>query len=379
MKKIFQVVLTIILNIVLFSCATTPDLHVSVEQKGVKPLTELVKLKIGGVDQWLLIRSSNPANPVFFFIHGGPGAAEMPLLRHYNYGLEKYFTVVMWDQRGAGKSNSRRIPAESINMDQLLDDTHEVTSYLKNRFKQEKIFLSGHSLGTVLGIEAINKYPGDYYAFVGIGQVVDMKRNIETSYELSKKLADSMGKKRDIRFFSGMHIDGKYNGGTDLEKAIYMRDWIAKNGRIYYDRHNLHNLVKIVLTAPEYSIVDKVKYLHGMNRSRKLLWTPELFEINFFKDAAKLEVPVYFINGKYDYLTSRELTLEYFNYVDAPEKHLFDFEYSAHCGIFEEAQKFNSLMVEYLLKYTNSEIEVENLAVKPGNSSNKSVETNSSE
>jgi len=193
---------------------------------------------------------------------------------------------------------------------------------------------------------------------------------------LSKELADSIGKKRDIRFFSGMHINGKYNGGTDLEKAIFMRDWIAKNGRIYYDRNNLHNLVKIVLTAPEYTILDKVKYMHGLNRSRKLLWTPELFEINFFSDADTLEVPVYFISGKYDYLTSHDLTLEYFNYINAPEKYLFEFEYSAHCGIFEEAEKFNSLMVEYLLKYTNTEIENENLAIEPGKSIINSQEIN---
>ena len=378
MKKLTQLTTSLLLGILLLSCAGTPELHVSVKQKGVKPIKELVKIEIGGVEQWLLIRSANPDNPVFLFVHGGPGAAEMPLLRHFNYELEKNFTVVTWDQRGAGKTNKRNIPAESINLDQLLEDTHDVTAYLKGRFKQEKIFLSGHSLGTVLGIESIKNYPEDYYAFVGIGQVVDMKRNIESSYQLSKKLADSIGNNNDIRFFSGMHIDGKYDGGTDLEKAIYMRDWIAKNGRIYYNR-NLNILVKIVLTSPEYTFADKLKYLHGMNRSRKLLWTPELFDVNFFRDADTLEVPLYFISGKYDYLTSHELTLEYFNYVTAPEKHFFVFEHSAHCGIFEEAQKFNRLMEEYLLKYTRTSIDGENLASKPGKKGTVQTEVVSSE
>lgn len=352
MIKTWKIVISVILIILTSACATTPNLHESVVIDGIEPIEELIKLPFGGVDQWLLIRGANPDNPVFFFLHGGPGAGEMPLLRHYNYELEKYFTVVMWDQRGAGKSNERRIPDESITMDQLMDDTYEIVQYLKNRFKQPKIFLAGHSLGTILGIQTIKEHPEDFYAYVGIGQVVDMVRNVESSYELSMELVEEVGKKRDIRFFSGMQIDGKYTGGTDLEKAVYMRDWIAKNGRIYYKRNNINNLAWIVLNAPEYTPVNKFKYMNGLNRSRRLLWTPELFDVNFFRNAAELEVPVYFISGKWDYITSHKLTKEYYEFVQAPYKQLVEFEYSAHCGIFEEPLKFNQLMIKQVLKHS---------------------------
>ena len=323
------------------------------------------KISVGGVDQWLLIRSANPSNPVFLFLHGGPGAAEMPLLRYYNYELEKYFTVVMWDQRGAGKSNKRSIPPESITMNQLLNDTHEIVQYLKLRFKQKKIFLAGHSLGTVLGIQSVKNHPEDFYAYVGIGQVVDMKRNIESSYQLCTELADKKGSQKDIRFFSGMQINGKYSGGTDLDKAVYMRDWIAKNGRIYYKRNNLNNLVSIVLSAPEYTILDKIKYMNGLNRSRKLLWKPDLFEVNFFEDAPVLDIPVYFVSGKYDYITSHTLTTEYFDFVKAPYKELVQFEYSAHCAIFEESTKFNQLMISKVLKHAIQANEEEYIVSNP--------------
>ena len=365
MKLLNQIILSAILIFLLHACATTPDLHESVRIDGVKPLTELVKVPIGGVDQWLLIRSANPDNPVFLFLHGGPGAAEMPLLRYYNYALEKYFTVVMWDQRGAGKSNKRSIPPESINMDQLLDDTHEIVQYLKNRFDQSKIFLAGHSLGTVLGIQAINDHPEDFYAYVGIGQVVDMKRNIESSYMLCTELANKNGNKKDIRAFSGMQINGRFSGGTDLEKAIYMRDWIAKNGRIVYDRNNMNNLSFVVLTASEYTLVDKMKYMNGLKRSRILLWTPDLFEVNFFKDAPVLEVPVYLVSGKYDYITSDALTREYFNFIKAPYKELIEFENSAHCAIFEEPLKFNRFMINKVLNHAVQNSEENYIVSKP--------------
>lgn len=348
-RRLFRTCIRFSIIYVIVSCAATPQLRKSVRIDDVKPIKELVKVSIGGVDQWLLIRGANPDNPVFLFLHGGPGAAEMPLLRHYNYELEKYFTVVMWDQRGAGKSNKHLIPTESIRMDQLLEDTHEVIQYLKNRFYKQKIFLAGHSFGTVLGIKVIKAHPEDFYAYVGIGQVVDMKRNIESSYQLCLDLANNMGSIKDIRIFSGMKINGRFSGGNDLEKAIYMRDWIAKNGRIVYDRKNLNNLAFVVITAPEYSFLEKLKYMKGQNRSRQLLWSPELLEVDFFTEVPRLEVPVYFIAGKYDYITSNTLTREYFYFVDAPYKELVEFEKSAHCAIFEEPQKFNWLMINKVL------------------------------
>src|ERR1035438_3780060 len=43
-------------------------------------------------------------------LHGGPDFSEMRLFRRYNGPLERSFTVVYWDQRGAGKSFNPNIP-----------------------------------------------------------------------------------------------------------------------------------------------------------------------------------------------------------------------------------------------------------------------------
>ena len=64
---------------------------------------ETMFVSLGGVPQWIQIRGDDRKNPVVLFVHGGPGSTESPvssLLRHW----EKYFTVVMWDQRDAGKT-----------------------------------------------------------------------------------------------------------------------------------------------------------------------------------------------------------------------------------------------------------------------------------
>ena len=60
-------------------------------------------VSLGGIDQWIQIRGDDRRNPVLLYEHGGPGTTISPvssLLRPW----EKYFTVVMWDQRDAGKT-----------------------------------------------------------------------------------------------------------------------------------------------------------------------------------------------------------------------------------------------------------------------------------
>ena len=182
---------------------------------------------------------------------------------------------------------------------------------------------------------------------------------------MSLDLSKEYGNIQDIRALSGMKIDGDLLSKNDLEKAIYMRDWIAKNGRIVYDRNNLNYLAFVVIAAPEYSFLDKLKYMNGQSSSRKLLWTEDLLKVNFFKDAPKIDVPIYFVAGKYDYITADTLTREYFQFVEAPYKELVVFEKSAHCGIFEEPEKFNDLMINKVLSHAVEDQREEYIASNP--------------
>ena len=57
---------------------------------------------IGGVPQWIRIRGQHLSNPALLILHGGPGDAQSELTKLYS-PLEVEFTVVQWDQRGAGR------------------------------------------------------------------------------------------------------------------------------------------------------------------------------------------------------------------------------------------------------------------------------------
>lgn len=64
-------------------------------------MAEVAYLRLGGLDQWTMIRGESLANPPLILLHGGPGLSETRFFRLFNAPLEKSFTVVYWDQRGS--------------------------------------------------------------------------------------------------------------------------------------------------------------------------------------------------------------------------------------------------------------------------------------
>ena len=155
-----------------FKSPGTPSPIVDPQGKVLPNSISLIeKIPVGGMDQYLVIRGEDADKPVLLMLHGGPGTPEFPLMRDPNLVLEKEFVVVHWEQRGAGKSFSPDIPVESMTTNQLIADAAEVSNYLRKRFKQEKIYLMGHSWGSFLGILTAQRYPKLFHAYVGIGQV----------------------------------------------------------------------------------------------------------------------------------------------------------------------------------------------------------------
>lgn len=135
-------------------------------------LSQRVFMEINGIRQGMIFQSRDPSNPVLLFLHGGPGMPTFFLNTTHPTGLEQHFTVVWWEQRGAGISFDRSIPTESMNVEQLIDDTIAVTNYLRDRFGQHKIYLLGHSWGSYLGIQVAAREPDLFHAYISMGQVV---------------------------------------------------------------------------------------------------------------------------------------------------------------------------------------------------------------
>lgn len=105
-------------------------------------LTETVI--IGGIPQVINIRGRDRDNPVLLYLHGGPGTPMLPIAHAFQDRWEDHFTVVQWDQRGAGKTYALTPPAEiaaTMSFDRMTADVIEMADLLRTRFGQDRIVL----------------------------------------------------------------------------------------------------------------------------------------------------------------------------------------------------------------------------------------------
>ena len=160
-------------------------------------------VEIGGIEQWITIRGEDRRNPVLLFLHGGPGDATNPWGYAGFRSWLKVFTVVQWDQRGAGRTMGRNgAPlAAAITIPRMTQDGIELAELLRKTLQKDKIIIVGHSWGSILGVFMAKARPDLFYAFVGTGQVSDPTRNYVVAYDelLRKEHSESSAPSRSSR------------------------------------------------------------------------------------------------------------------------------------------------------------------------------------
>ena len=191
-------------------------------------MEELLEIPVGSTKQWLSISRANHNNPVLLMIHGGPASTEMPTSWWFQGGWEDYFTVVQWDQRGAGKSYNTNDPLlirPTLNLERMVDDAHEVVEYLRHRYDKEKIFVLGHSWGSIIGISIAQRYPQLLHAYIGTGQLINGRDNERVSYEETLRAATAAGNTRAVSELKSIAPYPEADGSVPLPKIFMERDW----------------------------------------------------------------------------------------------------------------------------------------------------------
>ena len=310
--------------------------------EGANAIASLEPVELGGVDQWLLIRGRDRSNPVLLYLHGGPGGAYMPVARNFSSRLEEHFVVVHWDQRGAGKSCTSEVPDESLNLEQYLADTLELVKLLRSRFGVEKIYLLGHSWGTVLGVLTVERHPELFHAYVGLGQVVDMRRGEDISYRFVVEHARADGNDQALEELTAVHFP------YSKEELIIQRTWLDHYRGISHEGSGMSGLVRAVLLAPEYSLLEKISYNGCFMNTLDQAWD-DFQDIDFIHSVPRLEVPVYFFSGRYDYTVPFELVVEWADVLEAPHVEIVWFEESAHNACLEEPDRFQDELIDRVL------------------------------
>ena len=165
-----------------------------------KGIDEASYVTIGGIEQWITIRGEDRSNPVLLFLHGGPGDVTNPWTFLFFAPWEKYFTIVQWDQRGAGRTLRKAGPSvtSTMTVDRMTKDGIEVAEYLRKHLRKEKIIVLGHSFGTILELGMVRARPDLFYAYVGTGQIADEVKNYSAAYDALLKKAVAIGNQRAV-------------------------------------------------------------------------------------------------------------------------------------------------------------------------------------
>ena len=306
------------------------------------------KMRLGGVDQWIQIRSHDRSKPILLFLHSGPGFPEMPF-SYVNAPLEKAFVVVHWDQRGAGKSYSSSIPESSMTIEQFISDTHELTELLLKRFGRSKLILVAHSWGSIVGALTVAKYPQLFEAYVGISQAVNPPESEKMMHRFALQNAEREGNTKAVAQLKQIGLP-PYNNLRDYRT---MRGWVYHFRDRNYSPISPWRFAELAFVSPDYSWTDLARILIGMRFSFSRLWQEAFYRTDLFGQAPKFDVPTYFFLGRHDLTVtaSAELAERYFNALESPKgKHLIWFENSGHWPQLEEPEKFRAVLMAELSK-----------------------------
>ena len=296
-------------------------------------IDEASYVTIGGIEQWVTIRGEDRSNPVLLFLHGGPGDVTNPWTFAFFSPWEKYFTVVQWDQRGAGRTlrKTGEGVASTMSVARMTQDGIELAEYLRKHLGKNKIIVVGHSFGTILELGMVRARPELFYACVGTGQVADEVKNYSAAYDALLHKAQATGNQQAIddlkRVGPPPYSDGQGYG--------VQRKWSNKFEGAY---EFLYGSIGLALVAPGGSIQDINDWFDGQILSgerlfdQSRLWGPNELGLEF-------SLPMFIFEGDEDFTTPTALARQYVKSMKAPRKEFVPI-HGGHFAMFIHSDEF---------------------------------------
>lgn len=300
-------------------------------------IDEAMYVKIGGIQQWVQIRGQDRNNPVLLCLHGGPGATWLPLTALLS-PWETAFTVVQWDQRGAGKTleATGSSVAETMAVDRMTQDGIEVVEFLRHHLNKEKIILLGHSWGSILGVHMAKQRPDLFFAYVGTGQATNMPRSQQISYVHA---LDEARKKNDGKTVQSLESIGPPPFDGLKKVAVYFSDLGAYESEP--DRFAQSVLIgRATFNAPNFSIRDIYNRKKGFEEIPTWRLYQEMLSTDLSSLGYEFKVPVYFFQGAQDDVTETSLVQEYVDKISAPHKEIVLFQDAGHFAVWTMPDRF---------------------------------------
>jgi proline iminopeptidase len=360
-RRLLALVPTGILTLAVFGLAilvampaSTPPVLEPNGQPVAGSIAELTTVELGGQEQAISIRAADPDNAVLLYLSGGPGQSDIAFARALLEPLTQDFVVVVWDQRGSGKSYAALDPTSTYTLEALVGDTIALTQYLRERFAEDKIYLLGESWGSTLGVLAVQERPELFHAYIGSGQMVSQRVTDQIIW-------------RDLLAYADRTGNGElYDQILTLGEPPY-RDTPWANSLVmgyygllespydppaaYVARGEASGVGQFGLFGSEYSFVENANLIRGLVDMFSLMY-PQLQDVDFRTDVPELGVPVYVLDGANELRGRRALAHEWFEGLTAPHKELITYADAGHAVAFEQVDALHRLMVEQIVPAT---------------------------
>ena len=288
--------------------------------KAGKPaLTEEGFVKIGGIEQWITIKGASCSNPVILMVHGGPGNPNTVFDQLPYTAWEQDFTIVQWDQRGAGRTFTRNPKSADavLTLSGLANDGNDVASFVAEHLKVKKVILFGGSWGSALAVSMALARPQMYAAYLGTGQMVNGRENETASYAKMMALARAAADEKNIAALEAMGLppwtNPRHPGAFRRISRVYEAKASTPAPKAWWK------------LAPEYSS-DKARaeYESGEDYS----WIQYVgmkgngmhATLDLYRLGMAFKMPVFLVQGEQDLITTPEVARRYFDAISSPQK-----------------------------------------------------------
>lgn len=329
------------------------------KQTGIDTLESPV---VNGFAQFVQIRGQKRENPALLFIHGGPGMPMMPWAHMFQPGWEHHFTVAQWDQRQAGKTRAlpagtAPIPAGQV-IETYVEDAYAVAKYVAQATGQKKIGVVAHSWGSIIGLRLVAKYPDLFYAYVGVGQIIDRNAEERMGYEAVLAEATRTGNTEAIAELKALAPYPYTIDASDKEghraKLNVQRKWVGTFGGSFYDPAVSKRFNEALRLSPAYSPLDLYRLINRDPQTGTTI-NEEMAAVKFTDAELILRLPVFIFNGRRDLVIPPAVVEQNFARIQAPHKEVHFLERSAHWPMVEEPDAFRDLLVTRVRPFAGSE------------------------
>lgn len=291
--------------------------------------------------------------PILLVCGGGPGIPQYLLEYLYPSVLNEYFNVVYFDYRGTGlfsKGASRNV---DMTTERYLTDIKKLAEYFTSLAPESKIYILGHSFGTYVALQAVKRFPDYFKGYIAMSQICNQYVSECMAVEYMKKWYINHNNEKKANRFDQFNI---WNDEAGYHKYVVspLRDSSMHEIGIGTTR-NMKSPVKEIflpsLKCPMYSLGERIKIWKRKFGASYYPVTSDALRFNAFESVPKIDIPIFFITGRYDYTCNVDLQVNYFETIEAPYKELYMFEDAAHSPLYECPEKSRIILTDILQEY----------------------------